>query len=216
MLPTFSTGNRAMNRFARQGLSVVALSLAALISFALPCHGQQATGSGTGGDAKVLQVGDIAPDFTVTMVGPNGLASRPFRLSEHKGETVVLAFFPKARTAGCTVQMESYRDRYKEIFHDGKKVFLIGISVDADTALSSWVKDARFQFAFGSDTNRSVGVAYGASRGTGFHKRLLYVVDPSGRISYIAAPFNQMSADAYVDLKDAIEKSAARTTSGEW
>ena len=151
-----------------------------------------------------LKVGEMAPDFTVTVVTANGVAAKPFKLSEHKGETVVLAFFPKARTSGCTVQMESYRDKYAQTFQGGKKVTLVGVSIDSDTALISWAKDAKFQFHFAADTDRKVGVAYGANGGAGFHKRTLYVIDPSGKISYVAAPFNQMSADAYTDLGAAI------------
>ncbi len=154
-----------------------------------------------------LKVGDKAPDFTVTVVTSAGVAAKPFKLSEHKGETVVLAFFPKARTSGCTVQMESYRDKYAQTFQGGKKVTLVGVSIDSDTALISWAKDAKFQFHFAADTDRKVGVAYGANVGTGYHKRTLYVIDPSGKISYVAAPFNQMSADAYTELGTAISQA---------
>lgn len=154
-----------------------------------------------------LKVGDMAPDFTVQTVTAKGNDAKPFKLSEHRGETVVLAFFPKARTRGCTVQMESYRDRYQELFKGGSKVTLVGVSTDADTALVSWATDARFPFQFAADTARAVGVAYGASKGTGVHSRHLYVIDPTGRIAYITTPFNQMSADAYTELGDAVGKA---------
>lgn len=158
--------------------------------------------------ASTLKVGDMAPDFSITTVTSNGVTPAPFRLSEHRGETVVLAFFPKARTAGCTVQMESYRDRYQELFRNGEKVTLLAISVDPDTALISWAQDSRFQFRFGTDMNRAVGKIYAASNGEGFHKRFLYVIDPQGRISWLATPFNQMSADAYTDLGKAVTDAA--------
>jgi peroxiredoxin Q/BCP len=151
-----------------------------------------------------LKVGEMAPDFTVTVVTAAGVAAKPFKLSEHKGETVVLAFFPKARTRGCTVQMESYRDQYAKTFQGGKKVTLVGVSIDSDTALISWATDAKFPFHFAADTDRKVGVAYGANGGTGYHKRTLYVIDPTGKISYVTASFNQMSADAYTELGNAI------------
>lgn len=151
-----------------------------------------------------LKVGEMAPDFTVTVVTAAGVVAKPFKLSEHKGETVVLAFFPRARTSGCTVQMETYRDKYAQTFQGGKKVTLVGVSIDTDTALVSWAKDANFPFHFAADTDRKVGVAYGANLGSSAHKRTLYVIDPSGKISYVAAPFNQMSADAYTDLGSAI------------
>jgi thioredoxin-dependent peroxiredoxin len=151
-----------------------------------------------------LKVGEMAPDFTVTMVTKDGVAAKPFKLSEHKGETVVLAFFPKARTTGCTVQMETYRDKYAEMFNGGKKVTLVGVSIDSDTALLSWARDANFPFAFAADTDRKVGVAYGANNGSTSHRRTLYVIDGSGKISYVAAPFQQMSADAYTQLGTAV------------
>ena len=156
-----------------------------------------------------LKVGEMAPDFTVTVVTQAGVAAKPFKLSEHKGETVVLAFFPKARTSGCTVQMESYRDKYAQTFQGGKKVTLVGVSIDTDTALISWAKDAKFQFHFAADTDRKVGVAYGANAGAGYHKRFLYVIDLKGKISYVASPFNQMSADAYTDLGNAIAQAGS-------
>ncbi|MEO7521604.1 MAG: peroxiredoxin family protein [Gemmatimonas sp.] len=155
-----------------------------------------------------LTVGEMAPDFTVIMVTKDGVSAKPFVLSEHKGETVVLAFFPKARTTGCTVQMESYRDRYSEMFNGGKKITLVGVSTDADTTLLSWAKDANFPFAFAADTDRKVGVAYGANNGMTSHRRTLYVIDPSGKISYVAAPFQQMSADAYTQLGAAVTHAA--------
>lgn len=157
-----------------------------------------------------LAVGTMAPDFTVTVVTSAGVVAKPFKLSEHRGETVVLAFFPKARTSGCTVQMESYRDKYAQTFNGGKKVTLVGVSIDNDTALVSWAKDANFQFHFAADTDRKVGVAYGANAGTGYHKRTLYVIDPKGKITYVAAPFNQMSADAYTDLGTAITSAGGK------
>lgn len=157
---------------------------------------------------SALKVGDQAPDFTVTTVTANGVDAKKFTLSEHKGETVILAFFPKARTSGCTMQMESYRDKYAEVFKGGKKVTLIGVSTDADSELVSWAKDAKFPFHFAADVDRGVGVKYGANTGTGFHKRHLYVISPTGKIAYVATPFLQMSQDAYAELGTAITKAA--------
>jgi peroxiredoxin Q/BCP len=158
--------------------------------------------------AQELKVGDPAPDFTVTWVTAAGTEAKPFTLSQHRGETVVLAFFPKARTRGCTTQMEAYRDRYANMFLGGRKVTLIGVSTDAPEELTAWAKDAKFPFHFAADTAKVVGKAYGAANITGFHKRHLYVIDPAGRISYIATPFNQMADVAYTDLGSAVAKSA--------
>jgi len=161
--------------------------------------------------APALAIGSTAPDFTIKAVNVSGVIPKPFKLSEHRGETVVLAFFPKARTGGCTMQMRGYRDQYATLFNGGTKVTLLGISVDPDTALVAWAGEEKFQFTFGSDADRTVGKLYGASDGTGVHKRVLYVVGPDGKITYLATPFKQMAAEAYTELGAAI----ARTSGGK-
>lgn len=183
-------------RAARRTVAAVS-TCAALSVLALSSAGAQVAAAPA---ASALKVGDMAPDFTVTTVTSTGVEAKPFKLSEHRGETVVLAFFPKARTSGCTTQMEAYRDQYANLFLGGKKVTLVGVSIDADTALISWAKDAKFPFRFAADTDRKVGVAFGANAGAGWHKRHLYVIDPTGKIAYVTTPFLQMSADAYAEL----------------
>ncbi|MBL0170110.1 MAG: redoxin domain-containing protein [Gemmatimonadaceae bacterium] len=192
-------------RIVRKPLAAVS-TLVALSAIALATAGAQAAPAAPA--ANALKVGDMAPDFTVTTVTSAGVESRKFKLSEHRGETVVLAFFPKARTSGCTTQMEAYRDQYAQVFMGGKKVSLIGVSIDSDTALISWAQDAKFPFRFGSDVDAAVGTAYGANNAPGRgHKRHLYVIDPKGKIAYINTPFLQMSADAYSTLGTAIAQA---------
>ncbi|WP_053333754.1 peroxiredoxin [Gemmatimonas phototrophica] len=157
--------------------------------------------------AQSLKVGDMAPDFSVTTVSAIGVDRTPFTLSAHKGEVVVLAFFPQAGTPGCTTQMESYRDRYAALFNGGNKVTLVGVSTDDSGDLYGWSQKKKFPFRFATDGNKAVGKAYGAS-GLLWHKRHLYVIDPAGRIAYIARPFNQMSEAAYTDLGAAIQAAA--------
>jgi len=191
-------------RTARR-VSLALFTSAALSLVAVASSGAQATAMSA---ATALKVGDMAPDFSVTTVTSAGVEARKFKLSEHRGETVVLAFFPKARTSGCTTQMEAYRDQYSNLFLGGKKVALIGVSIDADTSLISWAKDAKFPFRFAADVDRAVGVAFGANTGTGYHKRHLYVIDPKGRIALINTPFLQMAADAYTNLGTAVAQAS--------
>lgn len=157
--------------------------------------------------AGLLQAGQMAPDFTVVTATRDGRTAEPFTLSKHRGETVVLAFFPKARTSGCTAQMHTYRDKYEALFKNGQKIRLIGISTDTDADLTAWAKDDGFQFAFGADTDRAVGRLYGAAREAGFHNRYLYVIGPDGKISY-ATSFRPLSQDAYDELDAEIKKVA--------
>lgn len=193
--------------FSRRAGSFVALASALVFTSLVYTPSAQAQAAAPA--LVKLNVGDMAPDFTVTTVTAKGVDAKPFKLSEHRGETVVLAFFPRARTSGCTMQMEAYRDQYANVFQDGKKVTLIGVSIDPDTALVAWAKDANFQFKFAADTDRQVGVAFGANKGTGVHGRHLYVIDPTGKITYAVTPFLQMSADAYSELGNAVKQANA-------
>ena len=161
------------------------------------------------GQAQELKVGDAAPDFTVTTVTAAGPDAKPFRLSEHRGETVILAFFPQARTSGCTTQMEGYRDRYAAVFLGGNKVTLVGVSTDSEKELVAWAREKRFPFRFAADGGKIVAKAYGASSIL-WHKRHLYVIDPSGRIAYVARPFRQMADEAYTELGQAIAAAGMR------
>ena len=103
--------------------------------------------------------------------------------------------------------MEAYRDQYATLFNNGRKVVVIGISVDADTTLASWARDSEFPVAFASDTGGTVGLAYGAYDATRkLDNRSLYVIGPDGKIAYKAQPFRVLAADAYTELADAIDK----------
>lgn len=157
------------------------------------------------------QVGDLAPDFTLAAATKDGVRAKPVRLSELRGQTVVLAFFPKARTSGCTAQMEHYRDKYKEIFRDGKGVTLIAISVDDDSTLWRWAREKKFPMLFASDTGRNAGKAYDVMWNlvvTKIEKRVAFVIGPDGRITHIMRPFKELTEDAYTELGAAIAKAA--------
>jgi peroxiredoxin Q/BCP len=177
---------------------------AALLSLSAAASSLEAQAAAPAG---LLAVGSTAPDFTVTTVTKDGRTAEAFTLSKHRGETVVLAFFPKARTSGCTAQMHTYRDKYAELFKSGQKVRLVGVSTDTPEELTAWAKDDGFQFAFAADTERAVGKLYGAARDGGFHNRYLYVINPEGKITY-ATSFRPLAQDAYDELDAEIKKVA--------
>ena len=102
--------------------------------------------------------------------------------------------------------MNAYRDQYAQLFKNGRNVVLIGISVDPDTAIASWARDAEFPFLFASDSGSVVGKAYGAfsSRGQ-LDNRNLFVVGPNGAIAFRATPFREIDPTAYTELGAAID-----------
>src|SRR3989449_2497613 len=103
--------------------------------------------------------------------------------------------------------MNAYRDQYAQLFKDGRKIVLIAISADVDTALASWARDAEYPYLFASDTGSTVGKAYGAFNAQyKLDNRNLFVVGPDGKIAYRATPFREIDPTAYTELAAAINK----------
>jgi peroxiredoxin Q/BCP len=152
-------------------------------------------------------VGDMAPDFTLPASKGGQVLPQPIKLSDYRGKTVVLAFYPKSRTSGCTVQMEAYRDRYATLFHGGKDVTLISISADDAPTQASWATDEKFSWTFASDAGGAVGTKYATyNPGYKLDMRTLYIVGPDGKITYVARPFKEMAETSYTDLGAALDK----------
>jgi peroxiredoxin len=103
--------------------------------------------------------------------------------------------------------MEAYRDQYATLFNNGRKVVVIGISVDADTVQANWARDSEFPVLFASDSDGRVGAQYGAyDEKNKTDNRSLYVIGPDGKIAYKVQPFRVLAADAYTELADVIDK----------
>ncbi len=178
-------------------LAALAVALAAVPA----CAQQPAAGP---------NIGDMAPAFSAKAAAKSGPLAAPITLASLKGKTVVLAFFPRARTSGCTAQMEAYRDQYADLFAGGKDVVLLGVSTDADTTLANWAKEKDFPFQFLSDDTGAVGQAYGTLSGpTGSARRYLYVIDPQGRITHAVKPVNPFSPAQYAELGAAVKKASS-------
>ena len=105
--------------------------------------------------------------------------------------------------------MEAYRDQYAMLFNNGRRVTVIGISVDPDTALASWARDADFPMLFLSDSGGTVGRMWQAHDAkNNLDDRSLYVVGPDGRIAYVTRPFRQMQPSAYTELAAVVDRLA--------
>lgn len=106
------------------------------------------------------------------------------------------------------MQMNAYRDQYAQVFNNGENVVLLAISTDAAAELASWAEDEDYPFLFGSDEGAKVGQMYGAFVETQnglLDNRTAFVVGPTGKITYVAAPFRQVDPTAYEELGQAID-----------
>jgi peroxiredoxin Q/BCP len=102
--------------------------------------------------------------------------------------------------------MEAYRDQYATLFNNGKKVVVLGVSVDADTMLANWARESSFPMLYGSDPDQKVGKLYGSTRGK-IDTRNLFVIGPDGRITFKQTPVNVLSQEAYAELGKAVART---------
>ena len=100
--------------------------------------------------------------------------------------------------------MEAYRDQYATLFNNGKKVVLLGVSVDPDTTLAAWARETGYPGLYGTDSAQVAGKLYGSIRGE-IDTRNLFVIGPDGRITHRITPFNVLSQDAYAELAKAVD-----------
>ena len=108
---------------------------------------------------KELQSGDKAPDFTLTAVGGIYGDGAPVSLSSLRGHPVVLYFYPKDDTPGCTTQACGVRDQYSAFVAKG--AFVFGVSVDSPKSHSKFIAKHGLPFPLLSDESREVVEAYG-------------------------------------------------------
>jgi peroxiredoxin Q/BCP len=101
-----------------------------------------------------LQTGDKAPDFTV-----NNQDGEPIKLSLFKGKKVVLYFYPKDMTPGCTAEACNLRDNYKKLLAQGYEV--LGISTDNEKSHKKFIEKEELPFSLLADPDKTVHEKYG-------------------------------------------------------
>ena len=128
-----------------------------------------------------IKIGDQAPDFTAKAVGLNGKDS--LTLSEYHGKIVVLYFYPKAFTPGCTKEACSFRDIYADF--QSKNVEVIGVSVDDQSKQQSFINKYQLPFPLISDVDKEVSKKYVGLGIGGYSNRVTFLIDPKGIVRHI-------------------------------
>jgi peroxiredoxin Q/BCP len=143
----------------------------------------------------VLSEGTQAPDFTLP--DQNG---EPVTLSDLRGRTVVLYFYPRADTPGCTVQACGVRDHAADYEAAGATV--VGVSPDPQGAVARFAEKHSLRFPLLADENHSVAEAYGIwgeKRMSGKTywgvSRSTFIVDAGGRIANVLAKVSPKTHD---------------------
>jgi thioredoxin-dependent peroxiredoxin len=124
-----------------------------------------------------LSVGTSAPSFTATDTQGNTVSLNDFR-----GQTVIVYFYPKDDTPGCTKQACSFRDNYED--YQAKNIVVLGVSADDQAAHQAFTEKYNLPFPLLVDTDRSIIQAYDVDGG-GYAKRVTYVIDENGTISHV-------------------------------
>jgi peroxiredoxin Q/BCP len=127
---------------------------------------------------KDLRVGDLAPDFEA-----KDQQGRTRKLAEHRGKWVLLYFYPKDDTPGCTRQACDLRDQYAEFTQAG--VVIYGVSRQDAASHEAFRKKHRLPFDLLVDEDGSLGALYGVGSffGFGFFNRESVLVSPEGKIA---------------------------------
>ena len=131
--------------------------------------------------AELLKEGQIAPPFTTQMVTGEQVA--PMSLADFHGRKVVLYFYPKDETSGCTKEACAFRDGYARYTNAGFVV--LGCSVDSADAHKDFIRKNGLPFPLLLDPDKKIAKAYGAANGIpilGLDRRITYVIDENGKI----------------------------------
>ncbi len=132
-----------------------------------------------------LAVGTDAPAFSVK--DTNG---KTVSLSDFGGKTVVLYFYPKDDTPGCTKQACSFRDATSD--YQGKDIVVLGVSVDDEASHQQFTQKYDLNFPLLADTEKSLIKAYDVDGG-GKAQRVTYVIDGNGKITHVDSTVNTSS-----------------------
>jgi thioredoxin-dependent peroxiredoxin len=180
------------------------------LTVAVLCFGVPAASAQKDSSVKAVLVGgpDVgrrAPDFSLPWANRDGVGpvESPYQLASDRGRTVVLAFYPKDFTSGCTSQMRTFAEQYDSLF--GPDVTLVGISADSVTTHSRFAASLRLPFRLLSDPDQRVSKQYASKDGGGYNRRTVYVIGPDGRVKYRNLKFNALDPKSYTELRAAVK-----------
>ena len=136
----------------------------------------------------MLSVGTKAPDFNVKDHNNNLVSLKSFL-----GKKVVLWFYPKADTPGCTQEGKGFRDLFKKF--EGKNIVILGVSLDTVDENKAFAEKFLFPYSLLCDVDRQISTAYQAVKSSqdSYASRITYVIDDQGCIAEAIEEVNTAS-----------------------
>ncbi|HYF38531.1 MAG TPA: peroxiredoxin [Gemmatimonadales bacterium] len=193
-----------MMRFSKITLLLVALAVGGVAPGAVA---QNRSGSVRAILHGGPDVGQRAPDFSLPWANKDGVGpiESPYQLASDRGKTVVVAFYPRDFTKGCTAQMRTFAEQYDSLF--GPNVVLVAISTDSVETHGRFAKSLGLPFRLLSDPEQRVSKQYASKDPEGYNRRTVYVVGPDGRVKFRNMQFNALDPKDYSELRQAVRSS---------
>ena len=125
----------------------------------------------------MLQLGTDAPGFSV-----NDHNGNTINLKDYRGKKVVIWFYPKADTPGCTIEGQGFRDDFKSF--ENKNIQIFGVSLDNEADNKAFAEKFSFPYPLLCDVNREIALGYQAveSADAQYAARITYVIGEDGKI----------------------------------
>jgi len=181
LLPLLAACNRAGNnepapatssRSLASAVSPAISDVAPVASSKLP----EAVGS------SLLVVGADVPD-----VAAKAQDGKLVRLRDLKGKPLIVYFYPKDDTPGCTVEAKGIRDQYAEL---KSRAVVLGVSEDSAESHQAFASKYDLPFALLDDTSHALATAFGVPLSSGHAKRVTFVIDAAGKVSKVFPDVN--------------------------
>ena len=145
-----------------------------------------------------IEEGKAAPAFTLT-----DATGKKVSLKDFAGKNVILYFYPKDDTPGCTKEACGFRDRIDELKKE--KVEVIGVSFDSAESHQKFIEKYKLNFPLLVDTDGKIADAYGARNpGKNRARRISFLIGLDGKIAHVT---DSPQADVHLsEMKEAVEK----------
>ena len=154
-----------------------------------------------------MHIHDKAPDFTLQ--DENG---KEVSLKDQRGKTVILFFYPRASTPGCTIGARNFRDSYKQIQKTG--AVLLGISPDTPSAQKKFADKEKLPFTLLADADKKVAIAFDVLKEKNMYGkkvmgivRTTFIIGPDGKIQHI---FEKVKPEGHAEEVLAYLKESAK------
>ena len=165
-----------------------------LFAFALALAAAVPLSSARAADDAMPAVGQAAPSFTLPSQD-----GTPISLDQYRGKWVVLYFYPKDMTTGCTIEAHNFQNAQSDFA--AKNAVILGVSVDSTDSHKQFCAKDGLTFHLLSDTSHSVVSQYGSLgnyNGTAIASRNTFLINPEGKIAQVWTKVNPATAASSV------------------